>query len=979
MRHLREFITRVAPWPSDGDDGFVNVHWKRRGSDGRFYWGGRAARTPEEFEKAVGWAQSKPDILDMYICMSRQSDAVEKMGANGFRYRDAVRAANRAVCMKSLFIDVDVKEGAYASTGEALGAVKAMIAAHALPPPSAVVASGSGGAHVHWTLPEPLPPAEWQRLADALARLADASGLLYDRQCTVDAARIMRLPGTRNFKLDPPSEVKLLALGGDVDPEAMRRALEPFMRAPATTQVMLPPRGGRLPDAVDDLGAGVTGAAPVPSVEDLGRVCGFVGKALLTGGEDYPNPLWMLTTYVAAFTAEGRVAAHRMAKGHPGYAEADTDALYDRMEKRRAETDSGWPRCETIERNGCADCAACPLRKADKTPFHFAVPQAAANDKPVDLMPPGYLRGKDGKIYRLHTDAEGIPQPPKEVMPYPVIDGWLQEDPWVLHFTSVPTGGRPKKVEIPLEVIPSKEGVPKALARHGLPLSDAAGKAMREFVVAWIQKLQSIKEAVVSSTPFGWSTGTNGKVEGFTFASKVIGDGWERPAALPDPSLALLYTPKGEIGPWVTAAKIITDQKRPGLDAILAAAFGAPLVRFTGQSGVMMNVYSPESGIGKTTTMRVAQAVWADPVRAMQSLNDTPNSVINKIGELRALPMFWDELKTEADTNRFVVMAFQLTQGKERSRLNADITQRMPGTWQTMLVSASNDSLIEPIAAVVRQSTAGLFRTFEYQVAPGSEGQIETGVVSRAVGLLNDNYGHAGLVYAGFLGREHVRIAREVAELQDDITRAVAAGNDERFWVAVIAVVLAGARYANELRLTEIDEEALRGHMLDVLERMRGEVRAAPSDMGNKISVSSILAQFMKATRARHTLVTNRMHVGRGRPSAKQPIQILGDTSRLEAVHVHIGRDNGLMRISSAYFSEWMADRKYSRHAFTRALKEQFGVHETYGRLGSGTEYVSPTEYIIEINLNEPALKGLLGDFDEEETEETATPQQEAV
>jgi hypothetical protein len=45
--------------------------------------------------------------------------------------------------------------------------------------------------------------------------------------------------------------------------------------------------------------------------------------------------------------------------------------------------------------------------------------------------------------------------------------------------------------------------------------------------------------------------------------------------------------------------------------------------------------------------MAVAQAVWGNPQTATQQLDDTQNSVLKKIGTLQALPLFWDELKTD--------------------------------------------------------------------------------------------------------------------------------------------------------------------------------------------------------------------------------------------------------------------------------------------------------------------------------------------
>ncbi len=74
------------------------------------------------------------------------------------------------------------------------------------PSPSIVLRSGSGGAHAWWPLREPLPPA-WAVVGNR--RLALKLGA--DRKST-DSARVLRAPGTRNFKHDPPRPVGCVRL-----------------------------------------------------------------------------------------------------------------------------------------------------------------------------------------------------------------------------------------------------------------------------------------------------------------------------------------------------------------------------------------------------------------------------------------------------------------------------------------------------------------------------------------------------------------------------------------------------------------------------------------------------------------------------------------------------------------------------------------------------------------------------------------------
>jgi hypothetical protein len=334
----------------------------------------------------------------------------------------------------------------------------------------------------------------------------------------------------------------------------------------------------------------------------------------------------------------------------------------------------------------------------------------------------------------------------------------------------------------------------------------------------------------------------------------------------------------------------------------------------------------------------------------MQSLSDTQNSVVGKIGELSSLPMFWDELKTEEDTRKFVTFVFQLGQGKEKSRMTSKATQRDMGTWQTLLCSASNESLLDYVTGRTRMTTAGLYRVFEYEMEPGTKGQIDTADAQRIVAKLNDNYGVVGLEYAKFLGANYVRIDKEVGDFLRVLNKEVNAINDERFWLALIACVCMGAKYANELGFANFDEVKLRAFMLEKLQGMREERAKQPIDMKDPVNVSNQLAQFLNAMRQRHTLFTNRIHVTPGKP-VPGSIVVTRDASRLESVQVHVGEQDKILRISSEAMGRWLHESNLSRHLFTKALRDSFFMKVVNGRIGAGTQYAGATEYLLEIQL----------------------------
>lgn len=988
FEQARRYLARVVPWPQEGEPAaFLNVHWTFKGEGhGRPMWTGRATRSVKEAVNAVEFALTGQNTKDVYLCLSSQSTAKERTSAKGHKYLAPVRSQDTAVALKSFFIDIDIKpDKGYATMDDAVSALASFLQATNLPKPNVVVSSG-GGLHVYWVVSRPMALDEWRPIAFALAEATKHHGLKCDTQCTVDGARVLRIPNTFNRKLEAPRPVKLTSMVDfDYSVERIASALEPYKtitpsHSPQSNVVVDPALfPARAPIKDDELSAGVDSVGQ-SFVDLLGVIpqCGFIREAVSTGGKDYTNPLWNLTTLIATFADHGRVFAHKMARGHPGYTKESTDELYDRKEREKAQKGLGWPSCKTISASGCSACQACPHFSAGKSPLHLV--QSASRQRasgvhpgvgtpitqvtsgvsaPVTSndLPDGYTRRPDGIIMQQVPQDDGSFRG-EPLCEYVMDDAWLQDAPPTLHFTTIVNMSRKRQIDLPAGVVGGNEM--RALLQTQLFMVPVGAKRVQnlsEFFVAWIKKLQDTKETV-SSSPFGWHVTKGigagaGGLEGFVFAGRMYTPTGEKLAANPDNVIARHYAPTGQMAPWSDAAKMITDQSRQDLCAIVASAFAAPLVRFTGHPGVIMSAYSQESGIGKSTALKVAQAVWGDPVGAVQSLSDTANSVMHKLGEIRNLPLYWDELKTDEDTRKFVNITFQTTQGKEKSRLTSRVTQREPGRWQTLLVSASNDSLLDYIINHTNTTTAGLYRIFQYIVKPAGEltpGQIDTSVASLITSKLNDNYGQVGLEYAKFLGASHARVSQEVADFALALGKEVDTHPDERFWLACITTICVGARYANELGFAVFDEVALKAFMLDVLASMRAERNSQPVDMGNELNVVSRLGQFLKAMQGKHTLRTNRIHIGRGKPLVNA-VKVIGDPTRLDGLSVHIGMEDKMLRISSGALHDWLREKSYPQALFVKALVEELGMRKMVGRLGSGTSLACPTEYLFEFDL----------------------------
>jgi len=434
MQSAQEYLAKVLPWPQDGDDpAYINIHWSqdKLNQYGKPFWSGRAVRSVKEATSTVQWALSLADVKDIYVCMSSQREATPKTSKAGHGYLLPVRSQANAVAFKSLFMDLDAKgkdKDSYDTLAEALTAFTDFIAVVGLPNPNVIVKTG-GGFHVYWTLDRALSRDEWQPLANALAAAARAHGLKADTGCTIDAARILRIPGTVNRKLAVGRPVILAGgrTGGDYSVVRLETALQPYKGVtpkvtPATpswvdewSKVL-----SRLPPIVEDdaLSAGIEDDKGPPIViNDVARECPFISEAVTTGGKDFANPLWNLTTFISTFTEGGRADAHAMAMGHADYDKDTTDELYDRKERERASKGLGWPACRTINASGFGGCQGCVHLAANRSPLNFAAtqlvttvsatPNAAQGSSATTDLPVGYSRRADGVICQILVNEDG--------------------------------------------------------------------------------------------------------------------------------------------------------------------------------------------------------------------------------------------------------------------------------------------------------------------------------------------------------------------------------------------------------------------------------------------------------------------------------------------------------------------------------------------------------------------------------------------
>ncbi len=897
---------------------------------------------------------------DVYFALASYKQGFH-LNAKGKR---VVRVRENVQELKALWFDIDFK-GEYHDATAAVTALATFCEATSLPRPAALVGSGNG-VHAYWPFDTYITLERWQRLADSLKEAAKALGLKADLVCTADAARVLRPPGTMNFK-DPanPKPVRLLyASGEEYHPDDLEAALAPWQPSAKRTHTPAAP----LADEYAEFTGGLTSSTPAKPAkfEEIVKHCAVSKWLLETGGEACSEPEWVGGLQLLKHCEDGDQYAHQISKSHPSYDEKATEEKW----QARLANSAGPTLCKTFEMYRPEMCAKCPHSGFIKTPVQIGY----EGMEDVMGLPTGWRYIKDdGGIERLM-----LTDPANNVKE------------WIKQFSHVPVGFRPVRsvatgmydmmldvklrnteswsVILPMAVLGNYRKMVEQLASYGVVLRAKEIQPFGELMASWLKKLQSARRVADVSEQLGWIQ-TGESVSGFACSPTVYHtDGRVRNDVRPSrefASLAKLYEPRGDLDQWRKVAKFVADQNNPSLTAVLAASFGAPLLKFVGIQGGILSLVSTASGVGKSSVLKLSQAVWGSPVHAMNSVDDTPKSVAKKLGFLNNLPAYWDELRGKQTVDGFCTLAFQITQGREKSRLDSGANLRDAQTWETMLVVASNESIFEAMARRTTGSDAGMVRTFELELTEVPKTDKTSAEVTLLFEGLGQHYGHAGRIYAQYLAT-HVD---EVNKMVKDTYLKLAGEMEsaERFWFGMMTILIVGAALAKKLDLVDIDIRKLHGYLVWNLDRLRGRT----TTMAQEHTLQEVLADYLR-DRGSSTLIIDKFYDIADPPSGgvdgktvskprqrdmgrppKDYIPSISESPKSGKAQVVIATAQQKVRFATRDFTHWLNAREIPAYGMLDKLESELKAQRLRTVLGLRTTYAGPRIWAMEIDLNE--------------------------
>jgi hypothetical protein len=747
---------------------------------------------------------------------------------------DKNRKKENVASIKSLWLDIDCGEQK-AQTGK--GYVDQTAGMQALGEfcqkvgmPKPIVVNSGRGLHVYWPLTESITPNQWEPIANRLRSLCVEHGLIVD-PAVFESARVLRIPGTLNFKDDPPKPVEIILVGKKYLSADEYRTL---LNVTEEVKPFIPNKPSALMMAIMSNRTSRFKTIMIKSAK--GEGC----KQLLDifeNQETIEEPLWRAGLSVAQHCEDWQSAIHKISKNHPDYDALDTEA--------KAASTKGPYTCSSFEKINPSPCAECPLRGRITSPISLGkeIAEAPAEEvveveqedgviekHQIPELPFPYFRGVNGGVYR--RPPPGVEEDPAIVYVHDLYVVKRMRDPEhgevVVLKLHLPMDGV-KEFSVPLSAVSSKDELRKELAHQGVAETAKRMESIAQYIIDFVRELQYTQKAEIMRTQFGWAEKDSKFIIGDREISK---DGtFYSPPSKTTEGIAQHMTPVGSIEEW---KKVINLYARPGLEANAFAfltAFGSPLLKFTGLNGAIINVMYKGSGSGKSTTLYTCNSVYGHPERLASIWKDTFNAKMHRLGVMNNLPNTIDEI-TNTGPMEFSDLSYSISQGRGKNRMKASTNEERLNltSWQGITLTSSNASFYEKLGSAKNSPDGEMMRLLEYAIEPSDAISMEEGK-HMFDHVLKENYGHAGDIYATWLVNNLEEAIDTMRRIQAKIDKEVRFTARERFWSAVAACNIAGGLIAKELGLIDFDMKLVYAWLTNMLNSMRDDIKPPVDDV----------------------------------------------------------------------------------------------------------------------------------------------------
>lgn len=663
----------------------------------------------------------------------------KKILSNNLRGRDS-----DILAVSSLYSDIDVKNGAHAQNALPKSVDEAIEFLNSLPLSPSIIVNSGNGLHAYWLLDVPFKIQNtkdkeyissifkgWSKFVNTNAK---KRGWKLDN--VSDLARVLRVPGSINFKLKNGSFCEVLSFNGK---RYQLNKFEPFRCNPDKKHERSP-----------KISSNLNGNA-----HRILEKCDFI-RYCKENAKDLPEPYWHAMITNLAQVNGGTELIHELSMPYPKYNALETDNKI-----QRAIAENKPHTCEYIKDHLGFDCGKnCNV----KSPVVHGIP--GIDQQFTDLiehkelnadivyskenmklcafakinMPSEYaklkskLKGKVNlrdfeKAVRFEIKANNCDENKIKnqllklddlqlygaVMP----QGWdismdkgvLKESKYKDSSTMTVVCKSPvvitkrlenlddgtEKIELCFfidkkwkQLIASRSSAFNRTsvikyADSGLPISSSSAAEM-------VAYLSDYENANINKIPLVKSIARVGWVDKNSFFPYVKDKEIIFESESSEVNGIIDATiPHGNFETWKIYAMNV--RKNPFARFILSASFSSPLLKLLDSRVFFIHIWH-DSQSGKTAAMKFAVSVWGDPTKLMGSFNATSVGLERMAGMLKHIPFAIDELQVLNDRRLSVEkIIYSLGNGYGRVRGNKNGGMQIVPTWQNIMITSGEQPI----------------------------------------------------------------------------------------------------------------------------------------------------------------------------------------------------------------------------------------------------------------------------------------------
>lgn len=925
-------------------------------ADGWYAIIGVKDKTPRQ--KLVETREEADKLVQAYVDAGRDVYfGVAKYASDDGRKKENVKA------LKAFWLDIDCgpdkaevdpatgRPDGYENQSEGLAALKNFCKVVGLPRPT-LVDSGRG-LHVYWPLTEEISRAEWEVVADRFREVCRTQEFYVDDK-VFEVARVLRVPGTYNFKDEEPNPVKLLSVSEPVSLEEFREILGVVEKPKEHREWQSSERDEAISKSIG------YSFKKIMQKTAKGEGCNQLAYAYENRGSlSYYE--WFYALSVAAMCEDAEDATQRLSEGHPEYDAAEV--------ARKVATIKKSTSCAKFRSTNPELCEGCPnldkifgprdlgrvVKRApeggkivvgadEDNPFEDVTGEEGEHQAPksydIPVFPKPFFRAKSGGVWvAAPKDSEE-----EDTMVYEhdlfvtrlMDDGGTNVVVFRLHLPH----GLIKEFTLPLSDITAADTLRKGLANKGVVCTnEKLFLSLKTYVLLSVKELQHKEKELIMRQQFGWADNYSRFILGDKEIS-ATGITYTPPSSATKHIAKHMHT-KGSLEKW---KEVWALYGKPGTEPVSFAAltgFGSLLLTFLNQTGAVLNLYNPSSGTGKSTVLHMVNSIFGHPKELRLQANDTENGRYQWVGALQNIPPTMDELTnmTPKEYSKFLY-ALSNGKGKERMVAGANELRENNTTWCSATLATSNASFAEKLAIEKRDPQGELMRLIEYPLH--KMGDLNTIHAKHMFDrVLFDNYGHAAIVFVQYVMQNLDAVTSLCDKIQRKIDSELELDSKERFWSGFGASNISAGYICKHLGLIDWDMEAIYKFFCKLIDELR-ENTAAPADDVKQV-VADYLYRHMQnilVVDGNNDLRTGKQAFPQREPKGDLLIRIEPDTKR--------------MYVLASSFREYCVKYQISYGETVKKLETQKVIFEKKNvRLSRGTNIPGGSIHCLWFDISE--------------------------